>query len=71
MRFMTEEQSELLIQSYYRTGSVKPVFIALDTQEIIFNKNNNYIYGKYSTEKTITHVVVDKFHHTISIEESF
>ncbi len=53
---LTYAQIETLVQAYRLNGSSKPVIVALDQTEVVFDKDHFLIYGTMSKQFGLTHV---------------
>jgi hypothetical protein len=71
MGTLTDSQVQTLLNSYRRTGKAIPVAVIIDAQEALYNKDDYFIYGKYTSNFDQSNVIRDIFGISLSIEETF
>lgn len=69
--YLENSQCEELWKSFYRTGSVNPILVSIDSTEELLDKDRFTFYGKYQAELAGTHVIRDLFNFPLVIEEAF
>lgn len=70
-RFLNKTNHEELFKSFHRVGNVTPIFVEIDAQEAVFDKDRFAIYGKYEGPLQGTHTVRDRFDFPLRIVEAF
>lgn len=67
--YMNYDDIKTLQESYNRVGTKRPVLLALDPDESVFDKDHFLIYGKYASSQELTHVMHKLFDSGITIVE--
>lgn len=62
--------AKAFIDSYELIGIRKPVFVVLDEQSQVFDKDLFSIYGRFDRSMNITHITYDLFESSLTITES-
>jgi hypothetical protein len=69
---MDKTDRDTLLEIYERSGTSKPVFVALDPAENIFNDKERFmIYGRLRGTLGLSHTASIYFNSELSIEEAF
>lgn len=68
---LTNDESELMWNSYLRNGVTTPIVISIDSTEKVFNKDRFTMYGRYQSQIRSTSVVRDLMNWPLSIVEKF
>lgn len=67
---LTYDQQKVLESAFRRVGNREPIFVALDPQEALFDKDHFSIYGRMTDKLTSKHIVRSYFQTGIRIRES-
>lgn len=70
-RFLDKTNHEELFKSFIRVGNVNPIFVEIDAQEEVFEKDRFVLYGKYEGPLQGAHVVRDLVDFPLRIVEAF
>ena len=68
-KYMDYDDVRLIENAYRINGVRKPVFVTLDANEAVFDKDHFAIYGKFSNKFSLDHIRYDLFETSLSIEE--
>lgn len=67
---LTYDQQKILQEAFRRLGNKKPIFVALDPSETLFDKDHFWIYGRMTDKLISKHIVTSYFQTGIKIRES-